>query len=217
MAFDIERSGGRNEHETIGIGATIVDHNLNELDSLFLQGYFPKSTNFEQRCWEEFWSKYEDKLNILTYEGPLTKEERQQEMIIQFQQFRKKWEKYAVDNGIELLLVSDNNVYDGGFINDLIYRYLPNTLPIPYSTAAKYRPFFETHSEQKGFLMAVDPHFDQNWGFQKRIGELYEVPKMKRKHDHNPANDAYTIAFEQQVLFAIQRGDIKRKKVEHIK
>ena len=60
--------------------------------------------------------------------------------------------------------------------------------------------------------MAVDPSYKNNWGYTKRISELYDVPEQRVNHDHNPANDAYTIAFEQQVLFGIREGRISRKK-----
>jgi len=214
LAFDIERSGGRAEHETIGIGASVVDSDFKELEYIFLPGYFPKThltpTVFEQRCWNEFWSKQGETLNILEYKGPLGKTERQREMIEHFQQFRANWEKYAVENKCTLELVADNNVYDGGFLNELICQHTSG-LPIPYTASRpqKYKSFWETHSEQRGLLMGVDPSFKNNWGLGKRINELYDVPEMRKNHDHNPANDAYTIAFEQQVLLGIRDGRIQ--------
>jgi len=133
-------------------------------------------------------------------------------MIQEFQSFRARWEKYAKDKQINFLLVSDNNIFDGGFINELIFKHLPTTLPIPYSASTgNYEAFFETHSVQKGFLMAVDPSYQDNWGLSNRISELFDIPEPDKKHDHNPANDAFSIAFEQQVLFAIQEGSIKRR------
>uniref|UniRef100_A0A6C0EKZ9 Exonuclease n=1 Tax=viral metagenome TaxID=1070528 RepID=A0A6C0EKZ9_9ZZZZ len=210
LAFDIERSGATNDHHTIGIGASVVNGNFEELDQLFLPGHIPDETNFEQRCWDEFWSKYPDKLKELEYHGDKDMQNRQEEMITQFQKFRAKWEDIAKENGWTLELVSDNNVYDGGFINEMLFTHT-NELPIPYNTKGKYKPFWETHSEQRGLLMAVDPSFTSPWGFTKRIAELYDVPEMKVSHDHNPANDAYTIAFEHQVLFGIRDGRIKRR------
>jgi len=211
LAFDIERSGGTDKHDTIAIGASVVDQNFNQLDSLFLPGYIPNETIFEQRTWDEFWSKHTDILNNLIYTGSKNKKEREFEMISSFQKFRNKWEKYCSDNEFTLELTSDNNIFDGGFINQLIFNHLPNELPIPYNTQQKYKPFWETHSEQRGLLMAVDPSFKNNWGYSKRINELFNVPKMLLEHDHNPANDAYTIAFEHQVLLGIRDGRIKRK------
>lgn len=219
LAFDIERSGGRCEHDTIAIGASVVDWTFKELDSLFLPGYFKKEhftpTVFEKRCWEEFWSKHTDILETLKYEGDLDKQSRQREMIDQFQRFREKWETTANDLGYRLELVSDNNVYDGGFLNEMIDKMRPGELLMPYTSSKpqKYKSFWETHSEQRGLLMAVDPSFTKNSGFTKRISELYELPPMMKSHDHNPANDAYTIAYEQQVLLGIRDGKVKRKAI----
>lgn len=210
LAFDIERSGALDIHHTIGIGASVVDENLVELDSLFLPGHVEGKTVFEKRCYDEFWSKHLDKLKILEYTGPLSFEERQIEMTQQFQAFRAKWENEATKSGVKFELVADNNVYDGGFINQLIFKHT-NNLPIPYNTCGEYNAFWETHSEQRGFLFAVDPDFNKNWGFTNRIAELYDVPPMLREHDHNPANDAYSIAFDQQVLHQIRAGRIKRR------
>lgn len=220
LAFDIERSGGRSDHDTIAIGCSVVDSEFNELDNLFLPMYFPKDTTFEQRCWDEFWSKHEDKLKIFEYKGDLNKCERERESIIAFQAFRAKWEAEAASREVSLELVSDNNVYDGGFINELIGQYLcgsgaspstPYTLPIPYTASfpQNYKSFWETHSEQRGILAVVDPSFKGSCGFTKRISQLYEIPPMKKEHDHHPTNDAYTIAFDQQVVLGIRDQKIK--------
>lgn len=213
LAFDIEKAGGRSEHPVIGIGISVVDENLKELDSLLLKGYFLKETKFEKRCWDEFWTKNLDNLDCLVYDGTLNFEARQKEMIEEFQSFRKKWETKCEELGVELLLVTDNNVYDGGFINLMICKHLDEIMPIPYSAneKQKYNTFFETHSQQKGFLMAMDPGVKRNWGLHKRITEIYDTPSIERDHDHNPSNDAYVIACEQQILFGISNGVIHKK------
>lgn len=210
LAFDIERSGAKAEHHTIAIGASVVDENFTELDVLFLPGYVEGKTKFETRCWDEFWSYHEDKLEELKYTGKLTFEERQREMIELFQEFRAKWEGLASQNDWQLEIVADNNVYDGGFINLLLFEHT-NDMPLPYNTSGKYRQFWETHSEQRGLLMAIDPEFKGKSGFSNRLKDIYDVPEPEREHDHNPANDAYTIAFEQQVLLGIRDGRIKMR------
>jgi len=218
LAFDIERSGPRLEHDTIAIGACVLDWTFKELDRLCLLGYFPKpdacgqQTEFDPKTWEEFWSKHQDTLTALTYTGTKTKKAREEEIVEQVQAFRRKWELNAEKNNLKLEVCTDNNVFDGGFINCLLFEY-SKQLPFPYSTQGEYRPFWETHSQQRGLLMAVDPGFKQDWGYSQRINELYDIPAvMEKPHDHNPANDAYTIAFDQQVLLHIRDGQIKLKK-----
>lgn len=211
LGFDIERSGAGFEHDTIAIGASVVDQDFKELDSLLLLGY-TDDTKFEQRCMDEFWSNHKDVLEKLRYTGNLTHNERQKEMIQEFQEFRKKWETYATENNCVLELVSDNNVYDGGFINRMISDYTGDML-IPYTASTKkYRPFWETHSEQRGLLMVADPSYDNNWGFSKRIREIYEIPQTTKEHDHMPNNDAYVIAHEQQAMLNIRVGNVRLRK-----
>ena len=90
-------------------------------------------------------------------------------------------------------------------------------MPLLYAAASKkYSPLFETHSMQKGFLLGTDPEFDkhESWGFTQRIAETYEVPPLEKEHNHNPANDAYTIAHEFLTLIGIGEGKIKKRKTD---
>ena len=214
LAFDIEHSGV----ETFAIGASVVNNKFEELDRFYIGIYHSKETKFSDRCWDTFWSKHQDVLATLKYKGTeVTKEDREKEMIIGFQEFRKKWETEATKTNKKLILVTDNNVFDGGLVNELIKNYLPNTEPIPYSASVnkegsqEYNPFWETFSQQKGLLAAVDHSFNSNWGLSDRIFELYDIKKPEIEHDHNPANDAYTIAYDQQILFNIRDNQIKLK------
>src|SRR4029079_18397370 len=109
-------------------------------------------------------------LDKMKYYGDKNFQERQKEIITEFQNFRKKWEQIAENNDLNFELVSDNNVFDGGFINELIFKYLPKDLPIPYNAGnKKYSCFWETHSQQRALLFMVDPNFNSDWGFSQRI------------------------------------------------
>ena len=78
LAFDIEHSG----IETIGVGASVVDTTFKQLDSFFIGIYDPVETKFSERCWNTFWSKNKEVLNILQYKGTsMEKEEREKDMI----------------------------------------------------------------------------------------------------------------------------------------
>lgn len=233
MAVDTETSGGRIEHDILAIGASVVDENLQKIDSLFLPCYFgKKKTNWELRCWDEFWNHHKDILKQLKYKGSLKKEERYKEVIELLQAFRAEWEIKAQDFNFNLEFVSDNNIFDGGVVNRLINKYVPDTLPLPYSSHSfakiesddfddtaginsyeqLYKPFWETHAEQRGLLMAIDPTFKGNWGLSARIEELYDIPANNDAlHDHKPDNDAYVIAREQQILLGIRDGKFRLK------
>ena len=210
IGIDIERSGARKCDETIAIGATVVDEDLNIVDSISLLGYFPNKTQFEKRCWDEFWSKHQDILSYLVYTGELTKEQNQKRMINELMEFRKKWDIASRNGECNIVLVSDNKVYDGGFINEMIFEHT-DSLPIPYDTLGKYRKFWETHSMQRGLLMAIDPAGKQDWGLSERIEKLFDIPPSKIPHDHTPANDAYNIAREYQILKGIESGKYKKR------
>ena len=212
LAFDIERSGATSQHDTIAIGVSVLDENFNELDDLLLKGYVTGITTFEKRCWNEFWSKNLDILHSLRYEGHDGYHQRQKEMIEEFQAFRRKWEQYCIIHDHEFYLVSDNNVYDGGFINQMIFKDLPNTLPIPYCAAKQeYDIFHETFSMQRGILKVVNPEFKSDWCLDGQLEKVYYLPKRKNTDVHNPAHDAYNIAFDYQVMNGIQSGEIKMK------
>lgn len=214
LAFDIERSGATSEYETIALGASVVDENFKELDKFIFCNYVPAETKFEPRCWSEFWDKPKNQevLKTLEYKGTSkTKEERETEMINAFMEFRAKWEKHAKDNGHQLTVYTDNNVYDGGFVNQLMMDRT-SKLPLPYTAdSQEYDSFFETHSMLRGVLTVADPTFDSDWGLSNRIREIYDVPEMKKSHTHNPADDAYTIAFDAQIVNGIKAGRIRQR------
>jgi hypothetical protein len=219
LAFDIERSGSGSEHHTIAIGASVVTEEFEEIDSLFLPMYSPKNTVFEPRCFDEFWSKHLDILEQLRYpeQGsyPAPRDEIECDAVHKFQEFRKRWEKYVDENEMKLELVTDNNVYDGGYMNALISEHT-KCLTIPYSTSREYSPFWDVFSQQRGLLMVVDPDFKGDWGLTKRIFELYDIPSAPipgpvKQPDHLPHHDAYCIACDQQVLLGIRDGSIKRR------
>lgn len=177
-----------------------------------MKGYILGVTVFEEKCWKEFWSKNQEVLSKLEYKGDKNKKKREKEMIEEFQAFRHKWEKYCDENNIKLEIVSDNNIFDGGFINKLIFDNCgADIMPLPYSTTGKYKPFWETHSVIRGLLIAIDPDFKDDWGFSNRIAKIYDIPEMEKQHDHLPDNDAYTIAFENQVLLGIRDGTIRKR------
>jgi hypothetical protein len=211
LAFDVEKAGAGAEYDVLAIGASVVDDEFNELESVFLPNYFPDETKFEDRCWKEFWSKNNDMLNTLKYEGELSKDEREKEITIGFHVFRTKWEVYAKDRGIKFYFVADTNVFDAETINQLMHKHMPEFLPIPYSASEQdYSDFINVSDYQRGLLILADPEFDNWWGLTDRISELYILPPKTKAHDHNPANDAYTIAFDFQVLMGIKNGSINR-------
>jgi hypothetical protein len=199
LAFDIERTGPTTEYDTIAIGASVVDETFHELDSLYLPAYFPLETQFEKNCLE-FWNNNLEVLKSLTYEGELNKTQREKDIVTKFQEFREKWENTCKKLGHTLVLVSDNCVYDGGFINALIYKHLPNSLPIPFTVSdRKYDAFYETTSMKHVLKNILG--VKTNKELFTELKKVVDYPPKKYSHTHNPAHDAYGIAFDYQLFF----------------
>ncbi len=210
LAFDIERSGGTATYETMAIGAAVLNQDYELQDSYYYSCYVPGETKFEERCWNEFWSKNEDILKQLennrmkggTYskDNYCPPDQLHPTMVVYFVEFVQKWESLAKEKGIKLHRVCDNSPYDVSFLNDEIYNVYKDKLnPFPYHLydKSKYGSLWETHSMMRGFLNGVDPSFKKDWGYSKRMKELYpKLPECDVKHDHMPQHDAQTIAHE---------------------
>ena len=110
----------------MAIGASVINQNFKEVDSLFLPAYVPDQTQFDQRCLDEFWSEHPTTLNSLTYDGILTPAERATEMAEKFQEFRRNWETHARENDVEYYFVSDTDIFDAEAINQLLHSYCPD-------------------------------------------------------------------------------------------
>lgn len=233
VAFDIETSGPTKNEDIIAIGISAVNsQTLEEVDKCFIPGYFPpalkpsEQTPFHDDTWQGFWSKHPEKLAELEYTGSSSRAERQKEMIEQFQAFRAKQEQRFFNGEFEdYELVADNHAFDAGILNRYIEAHLPGHKPLPNtatflkqkdgSMKQMFDRFHKTRSMQRGMLMVIATDFirDNKRGnaYFPKICEMYNVPPMERKHDHNPVNDAYTTAFEHCVMLAIQDDGIKRK------
>jgi hypothetical protein len=130
--------------------------------------------------------------------------------------FVQKWEVKAEQDKALLKRCSDNVIYDIGSINAMVAQYRPDIPQMPYSwTTGKYGTLFDVHQTQRGLLLAHDPQWvTKYWGLKKAIEATWEVPKKRFEHTHLPHEDAYTIAFDLQVLEAIALGRLKKREVD---
>lgn len=231
-AIDCERSGGRSKDDTIGWGGSVVGEDGEELDSFFVPGFFPGRTVFEKKCKEEFWDKFPEQLEALRVTGPMAgqpdgddehlRETWEKHVYLVMVAFFRKWELYAKENGFQFILASDNKVFDGGFFNEMVAKFDPERLPLPYSFGdnQKYKAFLETNSEMRGFLMGIGAEVARRRGesYGDVIARYYDTSSVKcvHNHTHNPAEDAYSIARDAQVMRGIGAGRIKlRKEMAH--
>jgi len=210
IAFDVEAAGARTNYTTFAIGVSVVNEKLDEIESGRWTCYEKESIKFEERCWTEFWANKQNILELLINDDNLTFDDKERNMIQEFVKFVKKWQLDAFQKNYDLFIVSDNKIFDGERINALIMKYFPedDLMPLPYNFNNKeYSSFWETHSMQKGFLMALSSKYiDTNWGFSNEMEQLFTVPSTIRKPTHLPEDDAYTIARDMQILLGVAEG-----------
>ena len=219
LAVDIEKVGARLGGDIVAIGSVLMDRDFQIHKEFFEKCFFDKSQVDDDTM--DFYEKNKKMFNNFKYEGDLTKEERLCEVINKFQNFRRECEDLAKTFNYKLEFVTDNNVFDGGHLNYLIEKYTKD-LPIPYSASKDengnqtYSTFFETHSELRGILASMCPDFKEDWGYTDKIKEVFDLPEFKIKHDHNPLNDAKTIAYDHIVFLGIRDGYYKLKKKSYV-
>ncbi len=225
LAIDIETTGHYNiwkDPVIIGIGACLMGPApaLDAPKKFFFPCRTPDITEkcFETRCWTEFWSKFPDQLAILDTMG--TFQEREKEMAHAFHQFRRECEQFVTNYATEhkqekvkMHIVSDNGPFDCMHVSNLMMKY-DICQPLTYTTEGKYCTIWNTHSMQYGFLAGAHPEKKDKWRLTQAIEDRYDLPKPEVVHDHNPANDAYSIAREFQTLLGIRDGLFHAKNVE---
>lgn len=218
LGFDIERSGGTGDYDTIAIGATVINTNFAILGSYLGKSYDRTQTTFESRCYNDFWLKHMDVLRMLHDDRDIPYAQKQKEMIVGFVEFVRKWEIAAQSNGVKLYKVSDNLSFDVHFINSLIHQhYGDQMLPFPYQfSTQQYGKVFETHSMIKGLLFGVSGLVDLGSDqvgrshvqkLSTRLQILYpDLPKCPVPADHMPHRDAQNIAHQFLWLHGISCG-----------
>jgi hypothetical protein len=225
LAFDLERDGPDTRYRTFALGASVVDSDFQELDSYLsfnLRARETPAEGFEDGYWRRHWSKFPEILEALTYHGELSLEDQERVMIQGFQEFRKKWELRALEQGETLELVCDNPTYDAMHVNILLEKHNAG-LPLPFSALPTttgdgkseftYGTVWDVFSMQKGWLTGTLPASEADglkWGLSSKMEALFmrEPPAKKYQHSHSPDHDAYTIAWDYQLLRAFALKDI---------
>ena len=238
LGVDVEASGMRwlDEGHILAIGARVVNSKLETLDKLFIPMYVPletvEATFKDKRTYNEYWVGQDQLHRLEEFKAEISPRMKElskkvpkcdvpgieERAIIKFQAFRAKWETKCRENGWELKLVSDNPVFDGAFINFLIQQYIHEKYPIPYSSSdfqtkdglqQVYMSFDDTGSMKKGVLAVV---CSDTGSTSKKLEDYFDLPTGEDvQHDHNPVNDAYTIARDAQYIYGISKGIYKRK------
>lgn len=106
----------------------------------------------------------------------------------------------------ELIVVSDNPSFDMAWLNLYLNKYT-DRLPLNYSENMTYRIIWDTYSMQK-VLLCQQGDFDSNLELPEKLGF-----KSKWIADHNPLNDARTIAdFFNQTVKEMKKSFASKEK-----
>lgn len=138
-----------------------------------------QSTMFEYRCWEDFWSKHPEQLELLEFKGLVGKEVMEQEALRALYEFRQRWESLSDDRGAKFVIVGDNVSFDIGMLDQLNRRHFPFICPMIYLTSRKEGTSLTeysyggaircTNSTLRGVVAVADPLFfstadkDEQW------------------------------------------------------
>lgn len=217
LAVDIERTGATARELTFAIGASVVDANYAEVDSLLLAIWPENQVVWEERCWVQFWSKNQpilEKLKKVAAEQQkenkrFGRRELEAGMIRDLVAFIAKHQAAAAKKGQQLLVVADTCAFDFHWINSLIDNYLQGQYkPLPYRfDNADFSHVVNVSDERRGLLRGLDNdavNAGQCWkvildkhGVQ--LPEAFLQAAECKQHDHLPDNDAYTIAIKGQL------------------
>jgi hypothetical protein len=226
LAFDIEGIGQYKDNAIIEIGVCVVAPypSLIKVDSYSYSEFRSEPAYkdyfiFEDRCKIDFWDKNKDILDAIekNTNKAIDVEESRRRMIDGFVSIVEKWEALSNKYSIPLFRTTDNKVYDPAKLNLMIEQYLPGKPTFPYTfLTGKWASLPETHSIQLGILLA---HFGKEFiykssGLTRAIENRFNVKYPEEiviSHDHRSVNDAYTIARELCVCFAIAEGTITYK------
>ena len=204
LSFSIARTGITDDYNTIGIAASVVDKNYNQLDSFEAGCYYNEhgdcfETKFDEEYKKIFWENKQELLNRLKYTDELDPFDREGEMIREFTKFMTTWELKTKDAGFLLEIVTDNPTFNAGFINIMISEHT-NTFPLPFTSDGKSRVLLDTVSQQKGVLSTLCKYSIDPDKYSNIIRKIYNVNDEKYKSVDYLLDTVYNIAKDQQIL-----------------
>jgi hypothetical protein len=209
LAVDIERTGASKREQTFAIGASVVNASYTELDSLLLAIWPEGEVQWEERCWNEFWSKNQNILDKLKAEAAKQQTSTKRVglkaleagMIRDLVEFIAKHQSAAKEQGLKLLITTDNAAFDFHWINHLIGKHLQGQYnPLPYRfDNQRYGDVADMSNEMAGMKRVLQAAAVKNGMHEMVLPHGYMQAMASKQHDHMPDNDAFTIAVKQQL------------------
>ena len=202
FSLDIEHSG----YEIIAIGAVVVDETGNKIHE-FLATSYHEETIFTKKCWSEFWSKNpEALLGLVDCPQKVSNTSELTELFYNF--YTDVWHQ-------QMTFISDNPGFDIGELNAELNCLGKSSL---YTDQyGKYHKIKDVVGVQEGIIRARNNGVSPEWGLSQFIREQYatgtKLPLIE--HDHNPVNDAHSIAIDYLICLEITKVE-ERTIVEDI-
>jgi hypothetical protein len=171
-----------------------LDGSKKETDSIV------RLQTFEPRCLQEFW------LNEERCPGGKAKKELMEKNgkppLEQIRAFRALFDQW--DTTHHLFVLSDNAVYDLGWIN--YYLSLANAPNLSHRADGSYMATYDTHDYARGARRLT---YDTWWTSVREIIEVYKLPLDPEDHDHMPENDAaFIYHMHMGLMLKLQETDI---------
>jgi hypothetical protein len=183
LAVDIEASGSsKKRHGIVSIGASAQDRYSNEVASFQINLSLPSEKEYEEKCIKNFWQK-----NPEAYKFVQTNMVEPKIAIEKFTDFLGQVERNYNQNG-QLRIVSDNPRFDVAWLNHYIDEYTDRHT-LDHNMFGDYRFVWDINSMMKVLLSITRRNINADWGLADRLGF-----KSRWIADHNPLNDARTIA-----------------------
>jgi len=187
LAIDVEATGqGLRTNFMTAIGAALVQCGSGEKVAGF-QSYLaqPEATDWEQRCVDEFWSKFPD-----VWEETKKKVAAASHPDVVMDRFRKWVLEVTKDKKVKI--VFDTSGFDQAWVD----YYLGNI------SCLYLLGYYDQPMDISSYMRGVGKGGFGDSGkksFTKATG--IEFPEWEEKHDHNPENDATCIAKNAAFVF----------------
>lgn len=186
-----------------------MDRDKNELDSLNLYMAMPPGTGFEKRCWDEFWSKQQDKLQTIFEKAQPP--EKQMPLFVEWLDGIEL--KYGAQN---VRLLGNFTAYDFKWLD--IYAKKYGGRPCLYQKIVekkdgvgtyKFSTYIDTNQQYRGALLILKPDAFEKWGVEESLG----IQNDKYTNDHDALTDARNIVLN-YLLYLDKYGPKRERDVE---
>ena len=201
IAIDIEKTGCRDENLdpmfAVGIATAPIDaSSIEEVESFSISlnlrkpvgnswGEHWKSEGYEMRCWEEFWSKHENVLDLIQDPLRILRVETREQLITGINSILSLYESMYS----QTVIVTDTTLFDTVCVSAELKKY--NFVPLNFTRKGEYRSGVEVDSYISGLFKIADPSEWEVMSETNKFIEPYLLDKVE--HDHHPMNDAKSI------------------------